>query len=283
MTAVAGAAARSRMDHYDSVANVAPEFTALQDLWAYRNLVWELIVRDIKVRYKRSVLGIAWTMLSPLLNMAALAVVFSAIMQQQAITNYPVFFLTGLIYWTFFATGTSYAATQSQDANDIAKRTFVPRSVFVVSSVGVALVNLVLSFVPLLLILVLTGFPLHATWWFVPVALALLIAFTAGVGFLIFTIASRFSDVREMYLVLINTWFFITPIAYVTSLVPAKYRIALWVNPHYYLIQVFRDPIYKGTLPPMSVLLFSAALAVGALLLGWTYFCRNVDEFAFKS
>lgn len=283
MTEVVRASTRSRRDYYDSAASRAPEFTALHDLWAYRNLVWELIVRDIKVRYKRSVLGIAWTMLAPLLNMAALTVVFSAIMQQAAITNYPVFFLTGLIFWTFFSTATSYAASQTQDANDIAKRTFVPRAVFVVSSVGVALVNLVLSFVPLLLILLLTGFPLHATWWFVPAALMVLIAFTAGVAFLIFTIASRFSDVREMYMVLINTWFFITPIAYVPSIVPAKYRMALWLNPHYYLIQVFRDPIYKGQLPSTPVLLFSVGLAVAALLVGWTYFCRNVDDFAFKS
>jgi homopolymeric O-antigen transport system permease protein len=282
MSAVARTGARSFRNTYDSALSRAPEFTALRDLWAYRNLVWELIVRDIKVRYKRSVLGIAWTMLAPLLNMVALTLVFSAIMQQQ-IKNYPVFFLTGLLYWTFFATGTSYAAAQSQDANEIAKRTFVPRSVFVVSSLGVALVNLVLSIVPLLLILLVTGFPLHATWWFFPVGALLMVAFTAGVSFFVFTLASRFSDVREMYMVLVNTWFFITPIAYAPPIVPAKYRLALWLNPHYYLIQVFRDPLYEGRLAPTGVTLFSAAMAVAILVAGWAYFCRNIDDFAFKS
>ncbi len=282
MSAAARPGPRSLRNIYDSALPRAPEFTALHDLWAYRNLVWELIVRDIKVRYKRSVLGIAWTMVAPLLNMVALTLVFSAIMQQQ-IRNYPVFFLTGLLYWTFFATGTSYAAAQSQDANEIAKRTFVPRSVFVVSSLGVALVNLVLSIVPLLLILLVTGFPLHATWWFFPAGALLMLAFTAGISFFVFTLASRFSDVREMYMVLVNTWFFITPIAYAPPIVPAKYRLALWLNPHYYLIQVFRDPLYEGRLAPGGVLLFASAMALVVLVVGWIYFCRNIDDFAFKS
>jgi ABC-2 type transport system permease protein len=283
MAAVAPARPAGTRDYYDSAAQRAPEFTALHDLWAYRNLVWELIVRDIKVRYKRSVLGFAWTMIAPLLNMVALTIVFSSVMKMAAVQNYPVYFLTGLIYWTLFSTGTSYAATQTQDANEIAKRTFVPRSVFVVSSVGVALINLVLSLVPLLLILLVTGARFYPTWWFLPIALVLLLAFTSGVGFAIFTIATRFTDVREMYLVLINTWFFITPIAYAPSIVPAKYRLAIWLNPHYYLIQNFRDPIYKGELPTLPVLTLSAVIALATLLAGWAYFCRYIDDFAFKS
>ena len=268
--------------HYDSTARGVPEFDELYLLWRYRSLVWELVVRDIKIRYKRSVLGIAWTMLAPLLNMIALTLVFSSILKQQ-IRNYPAFFMLGSMYWQFFASGTSFAASQTHDANELAKRIFLPRSVFIVSAAGVAFVNLLLSIVPLMFILITTGFRFKATSWFFPISLVLLIAFTMGVAFLVFTLASRFSDIREMYLVLVQTWFFITPIVYAPAIVPARFRFALWLNPHYYLIQTFRTPVYDGMLPSVAVILFAASMAFGALLMGWSFFCRNIQEYAFRT
>jgi ABC-2 type transport system permease protein len=268
--------------YYDSSDRGFPEIDELLLLWRYRDLVWELMVRDIKVRYKRSVLGIAWTMLAPLLNMVALTLVFSSLFKQQ-VRNYPAFFMIGQMYWTFFASGTSFAASQTQDANELAKRIFLPRSVFIVSATGVALVNFALSIVPLSLILIVTRFHFHATSWFFPVSVLFLSAFTLGVGFLIFTLASRFTDIREMYLVLVQTWFFITPIVYAPAIVPGRFRFVLWLNPHYYLIQTFRTPLYDGVLPPLLVIAFSAALAIGALVLGWSFFCRRIQDYAFRT
>ena len=273
----------ARLDaYYDSGDRGFPEIDELLLLWRYRSLVWELMVRDIKIRYKRSVLGIAWTMLAPLLNMVALTLVFSALLKQQ-ISNYPAFFMLGNMYWAMFATGTSFAASQTHDSNELAKRIFVPRSVFVVAAIGVALVNLVLSIVPLLVILVATRFRFHATSWFFPISLVFLTAFTLGVAFFVFTLASRFTDIREMYLVLVQTWFFITPIVYAPSIVPGRFRFILWLNPHYFLLQTFRTPVYDGMLPPRLVILFSAAIAFLALAAGWSFFCRRIQEYAFKS
>jgi ABC-2 type transport system permease protein len=274
--------ARSRVPVYDSARRGSRVLGEARALWSYRSLVRELVIRDIKVRYKRSVLGVFWTMLAPLLNMIALTLVFSSILKQQ-IRNYPVFFMTGSILWSYFSQTTSSAASQTQDSNEIAKRIYIPRSVFVASAVGVGLVNLVLSIVPLLLILVVTGFPLYTTWWFLPISVLLVTLFSAGVGFLLFTLASRFADVREMYLVLVQTWFFLTPIVYHPSIVPAKYRFALWLNPMYYLIQTFRRPIYDGVLPSAQLLAASAALSVLVFLTGWIYFARRADEFAFQT
>jgi len=271
-----------RASYYDSSDRGFPELDELLLLWRYRGLVWELMVRDIKIRYKRSVLGIAWTMLSPLLNMVALTLVFSALLRQQ-IHNYPAYFMIGNMYWVFFATGTSFAASQTTDANELAKRIFLPRSVFVVSSIGVAFVNLVLSLAPLVLILVATRFRFRATSWFFPISLVFLGAFTLGVAFLIFTLASRFTDIREMYLVLVQTWFFITPIVYAPAIVPGRFRFILWLNPHYYLIQTFRAPVYDGMLPPLSVIAFSAGLSFLALAVGWSFFCRSIQDYAFRT
>jgi ABC-2 type transport system permease protein len=267
---------------YDSARRGSRVLGEARALWTYRSLVRELVIRDIKVRYKRSVLGVFWTMLAPLLNMVALTLVFSSILKQQ-IRNYPVFFMTGSIFWNFFSQTTSSAASQTQDSNEIAKRIYIPRSVFVASAIGVGLVNLVLSIVPLLLILVVTGFPLYPTWWFLPISVFLVTLFAAGVGLLLFTLASRFADVREMYLVFVQTWFFLTPIVYHPAIVPVKFRFALWLNPMYYLIQTFRRPIYDGVLPSAELILASASFSVLVFLTGWVYFAHRADEFAFQT
>jgi len=267
---------------YDSAA---PRSWALEEaraLWKYRGLVHELVVRDIKVRYKRSVLGIAWTMLAPLLNMVALTLVFSTILKQQ-IANYPVFFMTGAIFWAFFSQTTSTAACQTQDSNEFAKRIYIPRSVFVASAIGVGLVNPALSIVPLLIILMVTHFPIYTTWFFLPVAVAIETLFAAGVGLWLFTFASRFSDVREMYVVIVQTWFFLTPIVYHPAIVPPKFRFALWLNPVYYLVQTFRKPVYDGVLPSVALVAVSSALSLVVFVSGWIYFAKRAERFAFHS
>ena len=176
---------------YDSARLGAPFFSEPKALWEYRHLVRELISRDVTVRYKRSVLGVAWTMLNPLLNMVALTVVFSVILRQ-GIEHFPVYFLGGMLFWNFFAQSTGHAAALSVDAAETTRRIYVPRSVFVVAAVGVGLVNLVLSIVPLLLIVAVTRHPFHVTWLFLPVAVLLGAMFCTGVGILVFNLTMTF-------------------------------------------------------------------------------------------
>jgi ABC-2 type transport system permease protein len=267
---------------YDSAEKRPRALDEARALWRYRGLVHELVIRDIKVRYKRSVLGFAWTMIAPLLNMVALTLVFSTFLKQQ-ITNYPVYFMAGSIFWLFFAQTTTNAASQTQDSNEIAKRIYIPKSVFVAAAVGGGLVNLVLSIVPLVLILVVTGFPIHPTWVFLPVAVVIEALFAAGLGFFLYTFASRFSDVREMYQVLIQTWFFLTPIVYHPAIVPPKFRFALWLNPLYYLVQMFRKPIYDGVFPSPALIGASFLLSAAVFVSGWIYFANRAERFAFQS
>ena len=127
------------------------------------------------------------------------------------------------------------------------------------------------------------GYPFHATWAFLPVSILIITLFTAGVSFLLFTVTSRFADVREMYTVLVQTWFFLTPIVYEPSIVPFRYRVILSLNPMYHLIRVFRNPIYDGTLPSGALLAGSLALSVAMLVTGWVYFCHRSDNMAYWS
>lgn len=247
-------------------------------LWRYRHLVRELVARDVKVRYKRSVLGVAWSMLSPLLSMIALTIAFSALLKQQ-IANYPAYFLAGSVFWTFFAQATAHAANLTEDASELARRVYVPRSVFVAAAVGVALVNLLFTLVPLFLILAVTGHPIHATWLFLPVSITAGILFTAGVGLAVFTMASRFVDVKETYIVLLGTWFFLTPIVYTPAILAPKYRFVVRLNPMTYLVEMFRAPIYDGWLPGRNTLLFSVLAGAASLVVGWLFYAWKIGDY----
>ena len=248
-------------------------------LWAYRHLVRELISRDIKTRYKRSSLGVAWTMLSPLLNMAALTFAFSTLLRQQ-IENFPVYLLCGTSLWNFFSQVTNHASNLAFDAGEMAKRVYLPRSVFVVSAVGVGLVNLVFSLVPLLGIIVLTGHPIHLAWLFLPVSIAIGACFTTGVALFIFTLSSRFVDVRETYNALLAPWFFVTPIVYTPAILPERFRILVRINPMTYIVEVFRAPLYHGWLPGPNTLALAVGMSVVMLVLGWLFYAANIDEYA---
>ena len=263
---------------YDSARQGLLFVEEAKALWRYRHLVSELVARDIKVRYKRSVLGVAWSMLSPLLSMAALTVAFSALLKQQ-IANYPAYFLAGSVFWAFFSQATAFAASLTADAAEIARRVYVPRSVFVASAVGGALVNLLYTLVPLFLIIAVTGHPIYATWFFLPVAVVFGILFTAGVGLVVFTLASRFVDVRETYLVLLSAWFFVTPIIYTPAVLAPRYRMIVRLNPMTYLVEMFRAPIYDGWLPGRNTLLFSVLASVFSLVVGWLFYAWKIEDY----
>lgn len=269
-------------DHYDSAVRSGRPLAEAKELWRFRHLVRELVARDLTVRYKRSVLGVGWTLLGPLLQMAALTVALSALMKSQ-IVNYPVYFLAGSLFWTFFSQATGHTASLATDALELSKRVYLPRSAFVAASIGVALVNLLLSLVPLLLIALATGRPPGLTWLFLPVAILIGTAFTAGVGLVVFTLACRFVDVRDTYLVILQPWFFLTPILYPREIVPERFQGIVRYNPMTYLVEVFRAPIYDGWLPGWKTLLFSVLAAIASLAVGWWFYASRIDDYASRS
>lgn len=264
---------------YDSDRHGLKWLEEARALWTYRHLVRELIARDIKVRYKRSAVGVAWTMLSPLLTMLALTFVFSLVLRMD-ILNYPVYFLTGSIFWAFFAQSTGHAASLTLDALSVTRLIYVPRSAFVMAAIGGGLVNLVLSLVPLGAIILFSGFPIHASWLFLPVSALLGACFTAGVGLVVFTLACRFVDVKETYLVLVGAWFFVTPIVYTARFVPEKYRFIIRLNPMTYLVEMFRAPLYDGWLPGWKTITFAVAVSLASLVVGWLVYAAKIEDYA---
>ena len=266
---------------YDSARRPSPWLSEVSELVRYRDLLTLLVSKIIKTRYKRSVLGVAWTLLNPLLNMAVMTVAFSAVFQT-TVEYYPVYVLTGLLWWNFFTQTTTYAMSSLVWGGGLLKRVYVPRTIFAVSSIAHGIINLVLSLSVLFAIMLIVGHPFHATLWFLPVPILLLAAFSLGVALFMSTLAVFFVDVVDIFAVVLQAWFFLTPIIYPPEIFPEKYAWFLRVNPVNHLLETFRAPIMRGVLPDATTLAVAAGSSLFILALGWWIFTRKADEFAYR-
>jgi ABC-type polysaccharide/polyol phosphate export permease len=267
---------------YDSEKRTSPALEELQDIIKYRDLIFQLVRRDIVARYKRSVLGIAWTMLQPLGMMVVLTIVFSQLFGH--VEGYAAYLLSGLIAWTFFAQTTTSAIFQSAWGGALIRRIYVPHTAFPVASIGTGVVNLALSLVPLLLILLILRRPLTWAALFLPIAILSLTAFALGIGLLLSSLSVRFPDIAEMYQIILQAWMYLTPIMYPSDILPAAYRRwLLYFNPMYYQVLMFRVPLYDGVLPSVPLVLIGVGIAVATLVIGWIYFCHQADKFAYQA
>jgi len=265
---------------YDSAAVRSTPVAHVLEVVRYRDLLRLLVLRSIKTRYKRSVLGVAWTLLNPLVNMAVMTFAFSALFQS-AIPNYPVYILVGLVVWNFFGQTTAYAMGTLLWGGGLLRRIYIPPMIFAVACVGNGLINLSLAFVPLLLIVLALGHPIHATWLYLPLSVLLVAGFCLGVSLLVSIWAVFFTDFLDMYQLFLQAWFFLTPIIYPREIVPDRFAWILTANPMAYFVDLFRLPLYFGRPPDGATLAVAAAWSVAALVLGSWVFARRAHELAY--
>jgi ABC-type polysaccharide/polyol phosphate export permease len=161
-------------------------------------------------------------------------------------------------------------------------RIYIPRTVFAVSALFVGLVNLVLTLIPLLIVMIVTGAPITPALAWLPLSILLLSIFTLGLSLLLSILAVQFYDVIEVYQVLLTAWFFWTPLVYPLSSVPGDQSWRMTANPMFHLIALFRAPIYEGHSPNLETLAVSVAIAVGTLVLGWGIYTSRSDELAYR-
>jgi ABC-2 type transport system permease protein len=265
---------------YDSQKRKSPALEELVSIIRYRDLIYQLVRRDIVARYKRSILGVLWTMLQPLGMMIVMSIVFSQLFGH--VKGYSAYLLSGLIAWTFFSQTTAAAIHQIVWGGSLIRRIYLPLTAFSISSVGTGLVNLLLSLIPLLLIMLIVQRPITWAILFIPIPILLLTAFALGIGLMLSSFAIHFPDIKEMYQIIIQAWMYLTPILYPQDIIPEAYRQwVLYLNPMYYLINMFRTPIYDGVLPSLSMILMGAAVSLTTLLIGWIYFSSQMDDFAY--
>ncbi len=211
---------------YDSSDHGFYALDELKEVIHFRNLIGQLIRRDVTARYKRSVLGVGWTMLNPLGMMLVLTLAFSKILRFD-IPAYPTFVLSGLLAWGFFAQTTTASMVNFVWGGGLLSRIYIPRSSFALAAIGTGLVNLGLSLVPMLIVMIIEGSAITPALLFLPVPVLLLVCFSLGIGLLISTWAIYFPDVAEMFQIVLTAWMYITPIIYSAAMLPEQMRFWL--------------------------------------------------------
>jgi ABC-type polysaccharide/polyol phosphate export permease len=259
---------------YDSDTRYPPVVAEIRNLYAYRGLLKLLVVRDITVRYKRSVLGLWWTLLNPLLTTAIMYLVFSQIFRFEVPGGAPfaVYLLSGVLLINFFALALNAVGVSLVSSASIITKVYVPAEVFAVSAAVAAGVNFLFSLVPLLLVLLITGVGIPWTALLVPVpALAMLLLVT-GLGLLVATAAIRFHDTLDLVAVLVVLLGYLTPTFYPITIVPPHFQWVIMSNPLYSYLTIFRQLAYGAPGAPWWCWVVMLTTSVGALSLGaWTF------------
>jgi homopolymeric O-antigen transport system permease protein len=265
---------------YDSARRGLPAIEELRELFRYRNLILQTIRRNLVIRYKRSVLGIAWTMLNPLGTTLILTFVFSNVFG--GASQYAPYVLSGLLCWTFFSQTTSDSMANLIWGEGLLRRIYVPRTVFAVSAIGTGLINLAIGLVPLLLVMLFTGMIPQTCALLLPIPTLFLAMFSLGVGLLISTVAVYFADMVSMYGIALTAWMYISPVIYKIDRLPQEYIWIIKLNPMYYLINLFREPIYYSQVPTLREFFVAGVIATITLVVGWWVFTAKSDEFAYR-
>ncbi|MGA9566856.1 MAG: ABC transporter permease [Candidatus Korobacteraceae bacterium] len=252
----------------------------VRDSYRYRELIWALALKELNVRYKRSVLGFLWALLNPALMMFVLTFVFATIFQS-SIRHYAIFLLSVLLPWTFFSQSMGYATEAIVGNGELIKKVAVPKLVFPVAAVVSNVINLLLSLIPLVIIVPLMHHPFYWTWIYLPVPMLALVIFTLGVTFFFATANVYYRDFSHIVQVLLSAWFYLTPIIYSLDIIPANRQWLFKLNPMLYVINGFRLAVYYGMLPKWPSILASFVCAFGALFIGFGIFRKHQDQFVF--
>jgi len=253
----------------------------IRELWRYRELMYFLAWRDVKVRYKQTALGAAWAILQPLLAMAIFSIFFGrfAHIPSQGVP-YPLFAFAGVLPWTYFANAATISGGSLVANTNLVSKVYFPRLVVPLAAVLAGLIDLAIGFG--LLILLLIGFrtvpgPLVLL---LPVFVVLAILTAMAVGIWLSALDVQYRDVQYAIPFLIQVWLFATPVVYPASLVPAQYRALFGLNPMAGVVEGFRWVLLPDQQPPTALMLVSAAVVVLLLSTGILYFRRMERIFA---
>ncbi len=265
--------------------------TQLAELWRYRELVRNLIGRDLKVRYKNSALGIAWSWLNPLLMMMVFTIVFTVINRAPPdIAHYPVFVLSGILPWNFFSASVVGATASIVGGSYLIKKVYFPREVLPLVAVLSNMINFVIA-LPVFFGMAL-AFGVRLTPWalFMPVVLLVQVIFSVGIGLILATLNVYYRDTQIIMEVLMLAWFFVTPILWDARTIPETkmlfgitwpvQRLVYWLNPMASIVASYRDTLYWGTQPALDFFARSTMTAIIILVLGYAVFHRFSPWFA---
>lgn len=250
----------------------------LKTFYKYKYLLYVLVVRDIKKKYRRSVLGILWSMLNPLLMMIITAMVFSKLFRFD-LENYILYLLIGQVFFTFYAESTNFAMSSILDNSSLIKKVYVPKYLFPLSRAISSCVNLLFTVPAIIVMMFYTG--QYPTWRIVSFIFPLLfmLFFCMGIGLILAASVVYFRDLFHLYGVIVSALSYATPVFYPDKIIPEKYNFLLTYNPLYYYLKTFREIIYNGNLPDSYYLGMCLLMSIASLVVGVLVFKKAQNRF----
>jgi lipopolysaccharide transport system permease protein len=253
----------------------------LRELFEYRELLYFLVWRDIKVRYKQTALGASWAIIQPFFTMIVFSLFFGKLAKMPSDgVPYPIFSFAALVPWTFFATSLTNASNSLVGSSNLIKKVYFPRLAIPIATVLSGLVDFAVAFLMLVLMILWYRLPLTPNVVWLPLFLLLAVATSLGVGLWLSAMNVQYRDVKYVVPFLTQFWLFATPVAYPTSLLTGKWRVVYALNPMVGVVEGFRWSLLGTSARPGTIALVSSAAALSILVTGAFYFRRMERTFA---
>jgi len=251
----------------------------LKEIYNFKNLVYNLVSRDLKVKYKGSILGFFWSLLNPLIMLIVYTVAFKYIIKIR-VENFPLFFLCGFLPWMFLSLSLSMAVSSIKDNANLVKKVYFPREILPLSIVLSNLVQFLLTFIILIPALILFKVELGLPLLFLPLIILLQLAFTLGFALILSSLNVFFSDVRHLLEIFLQIWFWLTPIIYPVEFVPERFQTLYRLNPAVMFVESYRNSLLYNQPLSGSTLISLFLVSAVFLLIGYVIFNGYNRRFA---
>ncbi|WP_432430739.1 ABC transporter permease [Gallibacterium genomosp. 2] len=251
----------------------------IKELYDFNELLKQLIIRDIKLKYRRSYLGYLWSLLNPLMLMIVLVIIFSNLFRFD-IPNFPLYLISGQVLFNFMIEATNMSVYSIIGNAALLKKTYVPKYIFTLSKVGSSLVNLIFSLGALILVMIYTNATFSISLLFFPIILLQLFIFCLGLGIFLAAATVFFRDIQYLWGVFTSMWMYMTPLFYPVSIIPSEYQeLYKNINPMYWYIEQFRDIVLYSKIPSFENVLIGLFFSLLVLIGSVIYFNKKQEEF----
>lgn len=260
--------------------NIGLGHTALEVI-QYRSVLGQLVHQYLTLRYRRTAMGYMWTLINPLLMMSIMAVVFATLFNQDLAT-FSVFLFSGMVPWNCFSTIVTQSCTAFLYNEGLIKKIYLPKVIFPLSLALGVLIDSALAFVALFLLILLFGAPISWALLFIPVAFSLLFLFSLGFGLMVSVATVFFRDLQHVIGILMQAWFFLTPVFYRHEALTAKVAWLVALNPMVPFIELFRAPLSMGRLPSVTAITSAVVFTICSMVVGFSVFLAQEKKIVFR-
>lgn len=244
----------------------------------YKGLILYLAKNQITLKYRKSYLGLLWSLLNPLLTMVVLTMVFSSIFKN-SIENFPIYLMCGRLIYEYNSESTKAAMNSLISNSSLIKKIYIPKYVFPLSSSIAALVNMFFSLIALIIVMFFTHIELKWTMLFFWLPMLYVFVFSTGLGLILSAVNVFFRDVKHLYGVFLTLWMYLTPLFYPFDAVPESVQNIIRYNPLYHFIEMFRGMLLDGVLPTLRENLICTGVSAAVLIIGLLCFKKMQDKF----